>query len=81
MQDSMQRVKQFILDKYLPGEDPDQLTGTTPLLRSGILDSISTLEVVDFIESEFDLELSPQDVERLSSLDAIAALIAEKRAS
>lgn len=79
MEDSIQRVKQFIMEKFLPGEDPDQLTNTTPLLRSGVLDSISTLELVDFVEQQFDIELTPQDVERLASLDEIAELIAEKR--
>lgn len=79
MDDSVQRVKQFILDKFLPGEDPDQLTADTPLLRAGILDSISTLELVDFVEKEYDLELTPQDVERLGSLNEISELIAEKR--
>ena len=39
-------VKQFILKEFLPGEDADQLTESTPLISSGILDSLATLQVV-----------------------------------
>ncbi len=38
-----QRVKGFVLEEFLPGEDADNLTDTTPLITSGILDSIATL--------------------------------------
>ena len=36
----VQAVKVFILDEFLPGEPADSLTGDTPLISGGILDSI-----------------------------------------
>ena len=47
-------VKRFILDTFLPGEDPSALEYDTPLISGGIIDSISTLKLVTFLEEEFD---------------------------
>ena len=41
-------VKGFILKEFLPGESPEQLTDSTPLITGGILDSIATLKLVAF---------------------------------
>jgi len=40
----METVRKFILAEFLPGEDPSRLTPTTPLMSSGVLDSIATLK-------------------------------------
>jgi aryl carrier-like protein len=45
-----QTVKDFILAEFLPGEDPSQLTDATPLVTSGILDSIATMKLATFLE-------------------------------
>ena len=37
-----QQIKDFIMAEFLPGESPDELTDTTPLISGGILDSIAT---------------------------------------
>ncbi len=39
-------VKTLILSEYLPGEDPAALTDDTPLMTTGILNSIAVLKVV-----------------------------------
>jgi len=41
-------VKNFILNEFLPGEDPAALTDTTALVTTGILDSIAVLKAVIF---------------------------------
>ena len=48
-------VKTFILNEYLPGEDPAAFTETTPLMTTGILDSIAVLKVVTFLENQFGI--------------------------
>jgi hypothetical protein len=37
-------LKEYILKEFLPGEDPVELTATTPLISGGILDSIGNAE-------------------------------------
>jgi acyl carrier protein len=73
-------VKRFILDNFLPGEDPRNLTDDTELKESGILDSMSTLKLVTFLEEQFKIELEASDLDssNLSSVANIAALVSAK---
>jgi acyl carrier protein len=75
-----QKIKTFILDQFLPGEDPDELTDTTPLISGGILDSIATLQLVMFIEEQFGVAFEPHEVdkENLDTLDSITRLLMSK---
>ena len=74
-------TKQYILDRFLQGEDPRNLTPTTPLITGGILDSLGTLELVTFLEERFGVELEAADVDatRLDTLERIASLVAVKQ--
>jgi acyl carrier protein len=76
-------VRDYILREFLPGEDPNELTGETPLITGGILDSISTLKLVVFLEERFGVTVEAHEagVEHLDSVAAIGRLIAEKKAA
>jgi acyl carrier protein len=82
MPDVIPVVKQYILDRYLPGENPANLTLTTPLVSGGILDSLATLDLVAFLEETFDIQLEAHEVDRdrLDTVERIAALVNGKRA-
>jgi acyl carrier protein len=75
------QVKQFILETFLPGEDPDELTDRTPLISGGILDSIATLKLVMFLEEQFGISLEAHEADRehLDTLDAIVTLVNAKQ--
>ena len=75
-----QKVKAFILKEFLPGEDPDELQSDTPLLTTGILDSIATLKLVSFLESEFDIgiEAHEADAQNMNTVGQITALVSSK---
>jgi acyl carrier protein len=77
----MNAVKEYILREFLPGEDPDNLTETTPLISAGVLDSIATLKLVLFAEEHFGVtfEAHEADKEHLDTLADIATLIASKK--
>ncbi len=82
MPDSIKdQVKHFILETFLPGEDPDELTGQTPLISGGILDSIATLKLVMFLEESFGITLEAHEADRehLDTLDTIVALVNAKQ--
>jgi acyl carrier protein len=76
----MQRIKNFIMQEFLPGESPDELTETTPLIRGGILDSIATLKLVMFMEEKYDVSFEPHEVdkENLDDLTSIVRLLQSK---
>ncbi len=74
-------IKDFILKEFLPGEDPSELTDTTPLITGGVLDSIATLKLVMFIEEKFGISLQAHEVdpEHLDTISLIAQLIRSKK--
>lgn len=76
-------VKEYILETFLPGENPAFLTPTTELIRSGILDSLATLELVAFLESRYGIELEAHDVDgrNLGTLADIDRLVRSKLAA
>jgi acyl carrier protein len=74
-------VRDFIIREFLPGEDPQALTRSTPLVTGGILDSIATLKLVSFLEEQFQVELAPHetDADHLDTISLIATLVESKR--
>lgn len=74
-------IKGFILKEFLPGEDPTNLTPTTPLMSSGILDSLATLKLITFLEKEFNVQIAAHeaDEEHFDTLESICALVDSKR--
>jgi acyl carrier protein len=74
-------VKAFILKEFLPGQDPDELTESTPLITSRILDSLATIKLVLFIEEQFKITVQPHetDVEHMNTLTDIANLVRSKQ--
>ncbi|MCA9015637.1 MAG: hypothetical protein KDA77_09935 [Planctomycetaceae bacterium] len=60
-----------------------ELTHTTDLLDSGLLDSLTMMDLLVFVESEFDLRLDFQDIrpELFKNPETIANLIVSRLAS
>ena len=73
-------IKTYILDEFLPGEDPSELTESTPLHSSGILDSIATLNLVSFLERRFEIQIQPHDLDgnSFNTIADIEKLVASK---
>ena len=71
--DIKETLREHILKTFLPGEDPKELTDTTPLITGGILDSIATLQVVAFIEERYAFTFQAHEVD-VKNLDTIAAI-------
>ncbi len=83
MDDICKTVHTYILDEFLPGERPEELTSETPLITGGILDSISTLKLVAFLEDRFGITVEAHEagVENLDTVSQIGRLVAEKKAA
>lgn len=80
MSDIKTVLRGFILENLLPGEDPANLTDDTELKESGILDSMSTLKLVTFLEEQYRIEFAANDLEpaNLSSIAALERLVRSK---
>lgn len=81
-QEIIATVKTYILETFLPGEDPNELDETTPLITGGILDSISTVKLVSFLEETYGIEFQAHEMgaDHLDTLSKIADTIEAKRA-
>jgi acyl carrier protein len=71
-------VRDFIRETFWSGATTEELTDTSLLVDVGVLDSMNVLQLVDFIEEEFDFMLEPDELFRLTSVAGIAELIRER---
>ena len=77
-----QEVRRFLATNFPLGEDAHGIDGSSPLLEAGILDSTGVLELVDFLEERFEIQISDDELvpENLNSVDNIVRFLAEKHA-
>ena len=73
-------VKTFILEEFLPGENPDELTDGVELMTAGILDSVAILKMVAFLEDRYKVTFDPHELDKqhMNSLESIAQLVSSK---
>jgi acyl carrier protein len=73
-------IRQFILEKFMPGEPPDALKNDSDLKEDGVLDSLSTLKLVSFLEERFGIDFVPEELSdgTLSSVQSIEMLVKRK---
>lgn len=67
-------VKAFVVEHFLFGDD-DGLKNDTSFLNDGIIDSTGILELVNYLEENFsiqinDNELIPENLDSLNNIDA-----------
>jgi acyl carrier protein len=73
------QLREHIVREYLPGEDPSNLADDTPLRTSGILDSMSTLALVSYVEKTWGIEVAPNEAsDEFHTIGDIAALVERK---
>lgn len=75
-------VRGYILENFLDASSAGELTETTPLISGGILDSVSTLKFVAFLEETFHIEFEAQEVDQdnLNTIQLIGEFVKSKMA-
>jgi acyl carrier protein len=75
-EDMKATIKDYILREFLPGESPDSLDDTTPLITGGVLDSIATVKLISFLEQRYGVKIEPHEMnaDYLVFIPDIAAL-------
>src|SRR3954470_19792506 len=83
MEDIKQTIKHYILQEFLPGEDPANLTDSLQLIRSGILDSLARLKLVGYLEEHFGIQIAAHEASEanLNTIDSMAKLVHSKKKS
>ncbi|VAW73210.1 Acyl carrier protein [hydrothermal vent metagenome] len=75
-------VRSYIMENYLFTEDESALSNTDSFLEKGILDSTGILEVIYFIEDEYEIKVADDEMvpENLDSVERLVAYVARKQA-
>jgi acyl carrier protein len=75
-------VRNYILENYLFSDDPSALADDESFMEKGIVDSTGMMEVISFLEEEFDLSVQDEEMvpENLDSVSAIVAYVQRKQA-
>ena len=82
MNDVERKIRGFIEDNFLFREDRAALSESESLLEAGLIDSTGILELVAFLESEFDIRMADAEIvpANLDSVKAIVTYVEGKRA-
>jgi acyl carrier protein len=74
-------VKDYILKEFLPDEAPENLSYTTALVTTGILDSLATLDLVSFLEETYGIKVAAHEVgvDHMNTIDEIASFVVSKQ--
>jgi acyl carrier protein len=76
-------LKEYIISRYLVGEPPEFLTGETPLMEFGILDSLALIDFMHFVEETFTIQIESFELSKdnFGDLRRIEAFINRKQAA
>jgi acyl carrier protein len=80
IQNLKDQIRNYILKSFLPGESASNLKDDTPLVTSGILDSVTIIKLVSFVEESFGIEIVAHEtgVQNFDRIEDIAALVLRK---
>ena len=59
-----QAIREFVLNQLLKNKNVDTITDDSPLITGGLVDSISTMQLVVFLEKTFHVEYEAHEVDR-----------------
>jgi len=76
-------ILEYIRNEYLDEDDDDdiELTASTPLITSGIVDSFSMASLKRFLEKKYEIKIPDEEAttEAFDSVTRILALVAKHR--
>jgi len=75
------KLKKYIKNKFLFRDKSKNIDDNDSFLEKGIIDSTGVLELVDFIEENFKINIEDEELipENLDSINKIIAYIKKKR--
>ena len=74
-------IRKFLSEAFFLGDDPSQLPSSSSLIESGIIDSTGVLELVGFLEEQYDIRINDDELvpENLDSVDNIVRFVDRKQ--
>ena len=80
MEETIIKIREFIFETFLFDADDDALQNDASFLEQGVIDSTGVLELVEWLEDEFDISVADEELipENLDSVKLLSAYIARK---
>jgi len=74
------RTRAYVRENFLYMRPDWKLGDEDPLLGNGVIDSVGVIELVEFLQSTFDLAIDEEEIteQNLGSLAAIGRFVCEK---
>jgi acyl carrier protein len=81
--DDMVKIKQFIVDEFMPDVPVEELDADFDLLTGGVVDSLGLLKVVAWLESEYDIGVDDSQLgpESFRTVRAIHEFVEKEKAT
>ena len=75
------KIQVFLMSSKDMAIRVNTLTADQSLIGSGLIDSLAVLDLVEFLEAEFDIQLDPEDLtgDNFDTIAAMARLVRERR--
>jgi D-alanine--poly(phosphoribitol) ligase subunit 2 len=75
--DHVLAVKQYVISEFMPDVQMDQLDNDYDLIASGVIDSLSLLRVITWMEAYFDIPVDEIEIseKNFTSVSAICELV------
>ena len=71
------KIKEFIMTEVNPDRNLEGLSDDEPLIESGIIDSLGILKIMAFLDEEFGIDLSNQQIipDNFKNITSICSLV------
>jgi acyl carrier protein len=83
MDETTTKIKQFIVEEFMPDVPVDEIDADFDLLTGGVVDSLGLLKVVAWLEDEFDIGVDDSELgpESFRTVNAIKEYVDQARAT
>jgi acyl carrier protein len=74
------QIREYVVEAFLLGRDESELTDDESFLESGLIDSTGVLELIQFVEENFEIEVEDEEMipENLDSIDRLVRFVDSK---
>lgn len=74
-------VREYVVQNFMFGDVPEQFSDSLSFLEMGIIDSTGVLELVAYLESQFNVQVKDDELipENLDSVDCITQYVVGKQ--
>lgn len=75
-----QTIRGWLLSEVLPGEEPGNLSDDLNLRDAGVLNSLSTVQLVDLLEDRFGIEIGVEEtsIDNFATINRLVEYVSDK---